>query len=142
MQLTYQLDLFPECMVVDPFQLLMAANKVVHLYKPRKKKTRTLYTELIFNLSPNNSISWTLKKFGISDNDTSVLIVYIEEGEKQMNPEDLISQVDSYQVSSDKLPEITEMTRLKKTYKLTSKEEKIRTLLESIICKMSTKDVL
>ncbi|XP_044516352.1 EKC/KEOPS complex subunit TPRKB isoform X2 [Gracilinanus agilis] len=142
MQLTYQLDLFPECTVVDPFQLLVAANKAVHLHKLGKMKTRTLCTEIIFNLSPNNSISEALKKFGVSDSDTSVLIVYVEEGEKRMNPEDLIAQVDGHQVSFDKLPEITDVTRLKKTYKLTPQEEKIGTLLESIICRMSTKDVL
>ncbi|MBW01027.1 EKC/KEOPS complex subunit TPRKB, partial [Eschrichtius robustus] len=106
MQLTHQLDLFPEYRVT-----LLLFKDVKNAGDLRKKAMEGAIDGSLINPTV---ISEALKKFGISANDTSVLIAYIEEGEKQINQEYVISQVEGHQVSLKNLPEITNITEVKK----------------------------
>lgn len=129
-------------MLVDPFQVLVAANKAVHLQSIGKMKTRSLYSEIIFNLLPTNNISEAFKRFGISDADDSVLVVLVTTDDEMQVLAEVREHVDGQQVSLAELPTLTDLTQIRKLYKVTPQEEKIGSLLDSVVCKMATKDVM
>ncbi|XP_048356684.1 EKC/KEOPS complex subunit Tprkb-like [Sphaerodactylus townsendi] len=131
--LTHRLELFPDCLVT-----LILFNDVKNAAILRKKAMEGAIDGAL--ISPE-LISDALKKFGISDSDSAVLIVLVEDKEKRVNLENVASQVDGQQVPLADLPQITDISKVKKIYKLTPQEAKIGTLLDGIICRMATKDV-
>ncbi|KAM8908012.1 EKC/KEOPS complex subunit TPRKB isoform 2-T2 [Spinachia spinachia] len=112
-------------MLVNPFQVLVAANKAVSLQKMGKMKTRSLFSEIIFNLSPTNNISEAFKRFGSSDGDDSVLVVLVQDKDEPQLLSDITARVSGRQL-----------------YKITPQEEKCGTLLDAVVCRMATKDVM
>uniref|UniRef100_A0A672KAP4 EKC/KEOPS complex subunit Tprkb-like n=1 Tax=Sinocyclocheilus grahami TaxID=75366 RepID=A0A672KAP4_SINGR len=127
--------------VVDAFQILVAANKAVHLHKNGKMKTRSLYSEIIFNLSPTNNISEAFKRFGISDSDSAVHIVLVHNKDETLSIDNIISKVDGQQVGVDRVSDLTDVSKIKKLYKVAPQEEKCGSLLDAVVCRMATKDV-
>lgn len=130
-------------MVVSPFQVLVAANKAINLQQSRKMKTRSLFSEIIFNLSPTNNISEAFKRFGISDGDDSVLVVLVHKDEDGMQlVSDITATVDGRQVPVEDLSSLTDLEKIKKLYKITPQEDRTGTLLDAVVCRMAAKDVM
>uniref|UniRef100_A0A8C6V339 EKC/KEOPS complex subunit TPRKB n=1 Tax=Neogobius melanostomus TaxID=47308 RepID=A0A8C6V339_9GOBI len=129
-------------MLMSPFQVLVAAAKAVHLQNIGKMKTRSLFSEIIFNLSPNNNISEAFKRFGISDGDGSVLVVLVHNQDDPPSLSDIIRQVDGQQAPVDDVSSLSDTAKIKKFFKITPQEEKIGTLLDAVVCRMAIKDVL
>ncbi|XP_077327522.1 EKC/KEOPS complex subunit TPRKB [Lithobates pipiens] len=129
-------------MIVDPLQVLIAVNKAIHLHLLEKMKTRSLNSEIIFNLSPTNNISEAFRKFGLSDSDSGVLVVLTDDGTKALNSQEIISNVEGQQVPLAELSQLTDFAKVRKMYKLTPEEDKIGSVLDAVICRMAVKDVL
>uniref|UniRef100_A0A3P8SKK2 EKC/KEOPS complex subunit TPRKB n=1 Tax=Amphiprion percula TaxID=161767 RepID=A0A3P8SKK2_AMPPE len=129
-------------MLVDPLQVLVAANKAVHLQTIGKMKTRSLYSEIIFNLSPTNNISEAFKRFGISDGDESVMVVVVHKKDEVQLLSDVTARVDGQQVPVEDVSSLSDPAKIKKLYKIAPQEEKCGNLLDAVVCRMATKDVM
>ncbi|XP_037551626.1 EKC/KEOPS complex subunit TPRKB [Nematolebias whitei] len=129
-------------MVLSSFQVLVAANKAVHLQTTGKMKTRTLNSEIIFNLSPTNNISEAFKRFGISDGDDSVLVVLVHKKDEPPSLSDIAAMVDGLQLPVDDVSSLSDTAKIKKLYKVPPQEEKCGSLLDAVVCRMASKDVM
>lgn len=83
-----------------------------------------MHSEIVFSLSPNNNIAESFRRFGISPETTSLLVIKVSTPSSPAAGEDIQSHlskvVDGEQVdfSDGVLRAMTDMVRVKKIYKL------------------------
>lgn len=121
--------------VLDPFQILVAANKAIHNDRSGKMKTRSLHSELLFNLSPTNKISSSLNRFGINGEATKILVVVLG---SEADAKSVMSRVDGKPVNLEQLCEVTNKAKIRDVYKLTEYHDN---LLGSVLTAMAVKDL-
>mmetsp|Transcript_21609 Transcript_21609/g.30203 ORF Transcript_21609/g.30203 Transcript_21609/m.30203 type:complete len:179 (+) Transcript_21609:48-584(+) len=131
-------------LILDEFQVLVAANKAIHYQKLGQMITKNIHAELVYNLSPNTNISSSLKQFGIGDS-THILLVALFDAS-----EDKIAHIKSL-VQGEEV-ELNEQSQLpfgstfhaqhaKKAYQLTNEEvNSPHTLLPTLVNLIAIKD--
>lgn len=130
-------------LIVDPFQIIIAANKTAINAKINQITTKNIYTELLFNLSTSKNISRTLIEFGISDNDKNILIVLLcKENDKKLMSETIMNVVKGKKISISRLSEFTDFDLIKKIYKIEEDELNVSNLIDSIVSRISCKDFM
>eukprot|EP00003_Mantamonas_plastica_P015966 TRINITY_DN2680_c0_g1_i2.p1 TRINITY_DN2680_c0_g1~~TRINITY_DN2680_c0_g1_i2.p1 ORF type:complete len:171 (+),score=49.69 TRINITY_DN2680_c0_g1_i2:202-714(+) len=126
-------------LIVDEFQVLVAANQTVHLDENDLKKTRTLFTELIYTLSGGSKITNALKTFGIEDSSTEILCVLFDATEKDLKGLDEL--VDGERVELSELANWTDVEKVKSVYKIANSECKVNGgLLDAVVNRIAIKD--
>ncbi|XP_068759816.1 EKC/KEOPS complex subunit TPRKB-like [Montipora capricornis] len=128
------------CMILDPFHAIIAGHKAFHLFQQGKMKTRTLHSEIIFNLSPSSNINDSFKKFGILDDTKEILVVMIGKGNTDEKISELSNLIKGTQVSLDVLETISDQGKIKKVYGISDKELQCDSLENGIISRIATKD--
>ncbi|XP_045619496.1 EKC/KEOPS complex subunit Tprkb isoform X2 [Procambarus clarkii] len=110
-------------MLVDPFQVLVAANKAVR------------------SLAAKKMITDSLKNFGLGDSDTEILAVVLdqESGEKLQK---LNGQIKGQQTALTEMLNLTNSAKIKQLYKVTDADLDVSNLLDAVISRMACKEFL
>lgn len=126
-------------MIVNTFQVLVASNKALHLDRCKKRVTRTLHSEVIYNLSPSKNISDAFRRFGMGDKDTSVLLVQIH-SQGQGTISQVAKHVQGEMVNLSRLQYLSDVNKIKKIYKVQESELRVSTLLDAVVGRMASKE--
>ncbi|KAF5302565.1 hypothetical protein FQR65_LT00937 [Abscondita terminalis] len=121
-------------LIVDPFQIVVAANKAV---VADKLTTKTVYTETLFNLAISKNITQSLQKFGIEDGEKELIVAVIDKDDAESTLENVCSQIDGEEIDMNQLNELTSISDVQKTYKLSDHECIEANLLNSIVTKIA-----
>ncbi|KAK3871843.1 hypothetical protein Pcinc_009301 [Petrolisthes cinctipes] len=129
-------------MVVDVFPVVVAANKAVRSQAAKKMVTRSVFSEILFNLSPTKNITESLKTFGLGDSDKSVLAVVLEGSEEAQTGrmEKLMTQIKGQVTDLIHLSSLTDEKRVRELYKIPDPELTVSSLSEAVVSRVACKE--
>ncbi|KAI5634865.1 kinase binding protein [Phthorimaea operculella] len=123
-------------LIVDPLQVVAAANRAAVARHQDNMVTRTVYGEILFNLSLSKNISQSLTKFG-AENGKELLVCFLVTDEDSSS--DILPQIKGEQCPLSELAAFTDLNDVKKTYKLNDIKGNVN-YLDIIISRMVTKN--
>ncbi|KAG0199005.1 hypothetical protein BGX28_007634 [Mortierella sp. GBA30] len=137
---TLSFALVESTLIMDIFQLLLAATKAAHDNQVGKLSTQSLSSEIIYNLSPTKSIAESLKRFAITEESTSLIAVRIG-GSPDEVLEDMSRTIEGNLVSFTKLDQEKDMIKLRQYYKIDPKITEDKAILNWIIGAIAMKNI-
>ncbi|XP_067005366.1 EKC/KEOPS complex subunit TPRKB-like [Anabrus simplex] len=123
-------------LILHAFQVVVAANKAVLNFVHERMTTRTIYTEILFNLSLSGNISQSLLSFGIDDADKNFIVCVVDK-DLDNSLEDVLSHIHGKQCSMDDLSSFSDEDTIKKHYNIKDSEKEVSPLLESVTSRIA-----
>ncbi|CAL1528764.1 unnamed protein product [Lymnaea stagnalis] len=138
---TVEASLLKSSMIIDPFQVLVAANKAVHLYKSNSMMTKNVHSEILFCLSPSKNISESFRAFGAADSDTSVFVAIVNDTEDKTLAK--VSEILGHQpVPLEGVSSLGDIKLITKAYKLTDEELSHFPMLDALVSRIAAKEII
>lgn len=126
-------------LIYDPFQIVVAANKAL---TSEKLTTKTIFTEILFNLSISKHITKSLQTFSVGDDDDNLLVVTLSNDDENDSDESVYKEIDGEEVELSNLRNFSDLDEIKKVYKISEKETISVPFVDSIVSRIATKDFL
>ncbi|KAK3793904.1 hypothetical protein RRG08_033480 [Elysia crispata] len=141
MEGTVVASLLKASMIVDPFQVIVAANKAVHLHQTNNMTTKNVHSEILYCLSPSKNISESFRSFGAADDDNSVFVVIVDDTEDKTLQR--ISDILGHSPTDvDAVASLFDTELIKKAYKLTEEELSVYPVLDALVSRIAAKEII
>ncbi|KAK9112786.1 hypothetical protein Scep_020305 [Stephania cephalantha] len=127
-------------LVPDVFPVLAAAHKTLVSKSRESLTTRTLHSELVYNYSASKHISESLKRCGISENSTYVLVARFNASPDEMKAIERL--VGGNEIDLEELETRADNAQIQKHYKISGVELGISSLPDAIACRIAARDAL
>ncbi|GFR39867.1 hypothetical protein Agub_g367 [Astrephomene gubernaculifera] len=128
-------------LIVDPFVVQLAAQRALAAESAGRLVTKSLHTELLYGISGTKHVVESLKRFGIADDTTTLLLARFD-----CQPEELAaaqSLIAGVQVPLCELPSLTDTELVDKCYKITPAElQGGRSRTDAVVFRIGAKDCL
>ena len=123
-------------LILDVFQLLVATNKAFFLKSQSKLKTRNVFSEILFNLSPSNQISECFKLFGVNESTKTFIVICLKDDFDHIH-----KLVDGDTADLSLLANNCDKSAITKLYKINEMELETSTLLDCVVSQLASKDI-
>ncbi|XP_027105937.1 uncharacterized protein [Coffea arabica] len=127
-------------LIPDVFPVLAAAHKTLAAKSRQSLTTRTLHSELVYNYSGSKHISESLKRCGISESSTYILVARFSASADEMTAIEKL--IEGREIDLDDLEGNANQSQIQKHYKISSLELEISSLAEAITCRIAARDAM
>ncbi|KAL2231568.1 EKC/KEOPS complex subunit Tprkb [Sesamum indicum] len=127
-------------LIPDVFPVLASAYKT-HVAKSRESlTTRTLHSEIVYNYSGSKHISESLKRCGISDSTSYILVARFGASSDEMTV--IKGLVKGTEMGLEELAGRADQSQIQKHYKISALELGISSVSDAITCRIAARDAL
>lgn len=135
-----ELALLNALLIPEIFPVLAAASKTLLAKSRQSLTTRTPHSELVYNYSGSKHISESLKRCGISENSTYVLVARFAASADEMAAIEKL--IKGKEIGLEEMEGKADKAQIQKHYKISAAELGISSLADAITCRIASRDAL